>query len=56
MDLIFMSYMEEVTLLKVGVPQRSWAHFAIKTGCGHIGLYPYLIQKLGVPGHTWHLR
>ena len=34
----------------------SRAHFAIKSGCAHIGLYTYLIQKLGVPGHTGHLR
>ena len=40
---------------KAGVPQLSRAHFAIKTGCGHIGVYPYLIQKQCVPWHTWHL-
>ena len=45
-----------VTFLKLGVLQRSRAHFAIKTGCALLGLYPYLIQKLGVPGHTRHLR
>ena len=40
--------------LKVGVPQSlnlSRAHFAIKTGRAHLGLYTYLVQKLPVPGH-----
>ena len=40
--------------MKLGVPQfqnLSRAHFAIKTGRAHIGLYTYLVQKLPVPGH-----
>ena len=32
------------------------AHFAIKTGRAHIGLYTYLVQKLPVPGHGGHIR
>ena len=34
----------------------SRAHFAIKTGCAHIGLYTYMAQKLPVPGHGGHIR
>ena len=45
-----------VTFLKLGVPQLSRAHFAIKTARAHIGLYTYLVQKLPVPGHGGHIR
>ena len=47
---------EVVTFLKLGVPQLYRAHFALKTGRAHIGLYTYLVQKLPVPGHGGHIR